>query len=75
MSQRGKPDLLVAQTCDASGGALSGNVNILLGNGDGTFQTAVKYAAGGYEAFSIAVADVNRDGQPDLIVANLCINN
>lgn len=73
MSQRGKPDLLVAQTCNAYGCALSGNLAVLLGNGDGTFQTAVNYASGRYEAFSIAVADVNRDGQPDLIVANLCI--
>lgn len=54
---------------------LSGNVAVLLGDGDGTFQTAVNYASGGYEAFSIAVADVNRGGQPDLIVANLCIDN
>ena len=43
---------------------------MLLGNGDGTFGTVVVYASGGLYADSIAVADVNGDGKPDLIVAN-----
>ena len=43
---------------------------MLLGNGDGTFQTAVTYGSGGFDAYSVAVADVNGDGKPDLVVAN-----
>src|SRR5260370_70647 len=56
-----KPDLVVAD--DSS-------VGVLLGNGDGTFQTAVTYSSGGAFLDSVAVADVNGDGSPDLVVAN-----
>ena len=50
----------------------NGGVGVLLGNGDGTFQSAVSYNSGGYYAISIAVADVNGDGKPDLLVATVC---
>ena len=45
------------------------NVSVLLGNGDGTFQAAVNYAAGATPT-SVAVGDFNGDGKPDLAVAN-----
>jgi hypothetical protein len=45
-------------------------VCVLLGNGDGTFQTAVGYLAGGQIPSAIAVADVNGDGKLDLLIAN-----
>ncbi|PYJ97764.1 MAG: VCBS repeat-containing protein [Verrucomicrobia bacterium] len=45
------------------------SVSVLLGNGDGTFQRAVSYAAGWYP-FCVAVGDLNGDGKPDLAVAN-----
>jgi hypothetical protein len=45
------------------------NVQILLGNGDGTFQPAVGYVAGG-PAQSVAVGDFNGDNILDLAVAN-----
>ncbi len=44
-------------------------VSILLGKGDGTFQTEVKYNVGS-EPERVLVADLNGDGFLDLIVAN-----
>jgi hypothetical protein len=71
----GQPDLLVANLCVDSNCATNGTVSVLLGNGDGTFQTAVTYGSGGYNAVSIVVADVNGDGNPDLLVANNCVTS
>jgi hypothetical protein len=70
----GKPDLLVANACTKSCSNSNGEVAVLLGNGDGTFQTAAGYGSGGGFGKSIAVADVNRDGKPDLVLANYCKN-
>jgi hypothetical protein len=45
------------------------SVAILLGNGDGTFQSPVVYAvAAGGSPSSISVTDVNQDGRSDLAV-------
>jgi hypothetical protein len=68
----GKPDLVVANAVALPNG--DGSVGVLLGNGDGTFQTAVAYDSGGNDAVSIAVADVNGDGKPDLVVVNECVS-
>src|ERR1022692_3966729 len=51
----GKLDLVVANYCVSSDCATGGYVGVLLGNGDGTFQTAVTYGSGGYEAGFVAV--------------------
>ncbi len=73
-----KPDLVVAN-CGLAGcpayGLGEGSVAVLLGNGDGTFQPAVAYDSAGVGAFAVAVADVNGDGEPDLVVANAGSNN
>ena len=47
----------------------NGYVAVLLGNGDGTFA-APTLSTAGYSPISIAVADFNGDGIPDLAVAN-----
>ena len=49
-------------------------MSVLLGNGNGTFQAAVNYAAGTYP-YSVAVGDFNGDGKADLAVANYGSDN
>jgi hypothetical protein len=70
----GKPDLVVANNwnCPSANCATNGVVGVLLGNGDGTFRPVVPYNSGGAVAVSVVVADVNGDGEPDLIVAHQC---
>jgi Bacterial Ig-like domain (group 3)/FG-GAP-like repeat len=60
-----RPDLLLADLLDETG-------NVLLGNGDGTFQGVVEYHTGGNYPYAIAVADINGDGKLDLVLANQC---
>jgi len=67
----GKLDLAVA---NVGCGTPCGNVAVLLGNGDGTFQAAVNYNAGA-QPLSIAVGDFNLDGKLDLAVANVSSYN
>ena len=62
----GKPDLAVVDSGAAPG---TSGVSILLGNGDGSFQSATFVAAGSV-SLSATIGDFNADGQPDLAVVN-----
>jgi hypothetical protein len=54
----------------------SDNVSVLLGRGDGTFRKTVVSSTGPDTGpYSIAVADFNLDGVPDVITANYRTNN
>jgi hypothetical protein len=64
----GKLDLVV--TCLNGGAPGLGTVTVLLGNGDGTFTAAATSPVPGSNPASVAVADFNGDGKPDLIIAN-----
>ena len=59
----GIPDLAVADFSSA-------DVNVLLGNGDGTFTPAQTTSAVGTYPSAIVAADFNNDGVPDLAVVN-----
>ncbi len=49
----------------------SDNISILLGNGDGTFQTATNYSTYGASGpRDIVVSDFDNDGKPDIVSAN-----
>jgi hypothetical protein len=59
----GKIDLAV-------GNDRSNDVSVLLGNGDGTFQTALTIASKDGDPRSVALADFNGDGPADLAVVH-----
>jgi hypothetical protein len=69
----GKPDLAVANYGDWL--AKGQGVRVLLGNGDGTFQTTNFSYVAGNDPVSVAVGDFNGDGFPDLAVANYWSND
>ena len=63
----GRTDLVVVSTLDENSQvAMMGQLSILLGNGDGTFQSPITVAAG-YSPATVAVADFNLDGIADLV--------
>jgi hypothetical protein len=61
----GRPDLAVATS------NFKHNVAVFRGNGNGTFQAAAYFQSGGSGLSQAAAGDLNRDGRPDLAVANL----
>ena len=64
VNQDGKPDIVVANS-------EAGTLTILLGDGRGRFSpSAGSPVPAGHLPNDIAVADMNHDGHPDLIIAN-----
>ena len=66
----GKLDLAVAYCNDTFPTSQPGAVEILLGNGDGTFNLAAGSPATGNTPTAIATGDFNGDGNLDLTIAN-----
>jgi hypothetical protein len=65
----GHPDIVVANF-------LADNVGVLLNIGNGTFAAQIAYSTGnGSQPYSVAAADVNGDGAPDIIAGNYMANN
>jgi hypothetical protein len=62
-----RPDLVV--TNNGVNGSLGDTVSVLLGNGNGSFQPQQTFATGTVPK-AVAVADLNGDGKPDLVVVN-----
>jgi hypothetical protein len=71
------PDLAVINECSKLGGVRCAGpptLGVLAGNGNGTFQPAAIFATGGSLGTSVATADVNQDGKPDLVASTACNN-
>jgi hypothetical protein len=70
----GKLDIVVANCSSTNGGldcpsSSDGVLAVLLGNGDGTFQSPITMSTGVLGVTQMALADVNLDGNLDAIVA------
>jgi hypothetical protein len=65
LTGNGIPDIVTANDSESS----QGTVSVLLGNGDGTFQAPVTFAAGS-QPLSVAVGNFHTGGSPDLIVTD-----
>ena len=63
----GRPDLAATRT--ETGAEGRGTISFYRGVGDGSFEAPVRTAAG-YAPTGLVVGDFNRDGRPDVVVAN-----
>src|SRR5439155_20649214 len=70
----GRADLVTANTdVDRDRDLVSHTASVMLGNGDGTFRPAIQLDTG-QDPVSVAVADLDGDGHPDLVTANQSSN-
>jgi hypothetical protein len=65
----GNADLAVVSTCVSSSNCSYGTVSILLGNGNGTFQSPTTINVG-YQPSVVSVNDFNGDGKADISALN-----
>jgi hypothetical protein len=67
----GKPDLVLDLPCGTDSNCVSdGSVGVLLGNGDGTFQDVVNYAATGMDTARVGTGYFGKNNTPDIIALN-----
>jgi hypothetical protein len=66
LNKDGRMDVVVTNPGDA---VAKGQVNVIMGNGNGTFKPPVSIAVGVFPV-AVAIADLNKDGKLDLIVVN-----
>jgi hypothetical protein len=49
---------------------VNGAIGVVFGNGDGTFHGPISLDAGGFFPQKLAIADMNRHGRPDILLAD-----
>ncbi len=64
----GNGDLVIVN--GNNGGTPSSQIFVLLGNPDGTFQTAIPYTVPGSASISAVIDDVNGDGKLDIVASS-----
>lgn len=70
-SKDGNPDIAVLEDCGSSQCAQPGEVEILIGTGDGNFGSSSTYPAG-FSPSAIAVGALGANGNLDIVVGNRC---
>lgn len=67
MNSDGKQDVILGPRGGVSNSGGVNSVLVLLGNGDGTFQTPLTWTTGNQLSPGLGIADFNRDGRLDVV--------
>ena len=71
VNKDGKSDIVLLSSNSTAG---TSSLTSFLGHGDGTFAAGVNSTLGGLYLVSLASADVNGDGNPDVLIGACCGN-